>query len=275
MNEVDRLVAQLRRPSWKFWVSRTKAAERLASLGEDAAVAVPALLGLLRAEARRSSDPDVLDAVVDGPYGRALSAIAVRAIPSLVELLATPTEGIRYVAVEILGGLGPRAVPFLIEVLQGGNRKASANAAWALEKIGSDAANAVPALHKALLEAIEPDGIVHLLSGGEIRQVEIRHEVTEYEAAFLRALTSHEEVPPFELRDHELATACIAALKRVGSLASEVVPTLIYVMDAGRLDVVVRMSAESALKAITGQSLGSDAAGWRDWLRGRAPDMRA
>jgi len=267
MAGIDRWVDDLRRPRWKFWVSREAAARGIAGLGEAGAGAVPALMDCLYDIGRRTSASDVLDPVVRGPFGDALVAVGAASVPPLVTLLSTSLQGLGYMAVEILARHGATAVPFLAKALEDPKSAARKNAAWALERIGPAAAPAVPALIRALEEILpEHMEVIRPGPGGAPIVTEARWENTEREILELAAMSRGTE-PPSQLGQREwLALAYMAALRAAGappSAAEVLVRTLI----AGKDDFLVRGAAERLLREVTGKDFQSDTAAWRRWLK--------
>lgn len=249
---IKQLIAKLQRPAWKFWVSPEQAARDLAALGQNAQEAVPHLIEHIQRAARATTDSKILDkTVVHGAFAGALVAIGEPALEPLMKAFAGSDEGMRYSAVEIVARFGEVALPKLISLLRSGSNEAKANAAWAIASIGPKTHDAVPALNIALAEALKPDSVA-LVHGkdGSIREVEIRKEYTEAESEFLRNLLSHQDPKPFQLRDHGVVVACLAALGAIGAAASEARPTVEYALKVGKDDTVVRISAESTLKKI-------------------------
>lgn len=249
---IKRLVEELQRPAWKFWISPFHAAREIRKMGETAREATPHLVRLVRKDAARTNDNKVLDkTVVQGPFADALVAIGQSAIENLTENFDCDQEGIRYSVVEITARFGIAAVPKLISILRTGTSKAKANAAWTIASIGAPASDAIAALNVTLATALRPDAVVRVLDeGGKLREVEVRKEYTEEEIAFLKSLSSHEPLKPFQLREHDIIVACLAALIAIGSTASEARPTIEYTMKAGKDDIVIKCAAESTLRKI-------------------------
>ncbi|WP_422924275.1 HEAT repeat domain-containing protein [Singulisphaera sp. PoT] len=93
---------------------REAAAGALASIGKDAADAIPGLIEAMRVEESTKHHQSYIEALV---------AIGPKAIPSLVQALGTPEANLRIGAVDALGRLGPElasAVPGLIKALDDG-----------------------------------------------------------------------------------------------------------------------------------------------------------
>lgn len=248
---IRQLIQQLQSPPWKFWASSSKAARELGALGDAARDAVPHLVELVRKAATWTEEDKLDKKVVHGPFADALVKIGSPALDSLMSDFAPDHEGIRYSTVEIVARFGKNAVPKLIAVLRTGTKEAKANAAWAIASIGSQASDAVPALNVTLGEALKPDAVAHVLDrGGRITKVEVRKEYTEADIAFLESLHSHKDPKPFQLRDHDVIIACLAALGAIGSAASEAVPTVEYALKVGKDDIVIKCAAEHTLQRI-------------------------
>ncbi len=69
----------------------------------------------------------------------------------LEEALLYNNETVRWAAQDALVTLGPYAVPVLVRVLETGERRAKEHACNALQRIGTPAADAIPALIEAIL----------------------------------------------------------------------------------------------------------------------------
>lgn len=123
-----------------------EAARRLAELGPKAAPAVPDLIALL----------DDGDNIVRHDCSYALGMIGPAAVPGLIESLDHPSAEARGLACESLERIGPAAaaaIPRLVELLAGGKETEAYPRAWAalaLGKIDSAGEQALPALIAAL-----------------------------------------------------------------------------------------------------------------------------
>jgi HEAT repeat protein len=250
---VRKLIQQLERPAWMFWISPIKAARSIGEFGTTASEAVPYLIQHIRKAAERTNVSKMADkTVVHGPFADALVTIGSVAIKSLIKYFTSNQEMFKYSVIEIVARYGEKAVPSLVKVLQTGTNEAKASAAWAIESIGPTAQKAVPALNIALGKALKPDAVTHVIDKtGNIKKVEIRKEYTEADIAFLQSLHSHKNPKPFELRDHDVILACLAALGAIGTAAAEAKPTVMYAMKVGKDDLTIKFAAESTLEKIS------------------------
>ena len=128
-------------------------------LGGSGETVVPALIGALRVEAKKTEE----EAMAKTPANlhrtnpnaccsaQALSAVGAPAVAALVGTLEEPHWWMRTLAANTLGNIGPQAdeaVPALVDLLKDGHWWVRRNAAEALGRIGSKAA--VPALIHSL-----------------------------------------------------------------------------------------------------------------------------
>lgn len=199
--------------------------------GDTASLAV--LMDLLR-------DPDL---AVKRSACRGLEIIGPQATPSasaLIQLLIEDKSSLRPYAAEALGRIGAAAVPLLLKKLPADACTESA-IFLALEKIGPDAAPAIPALSARIkdkdrgeaalsaLGAIGPRSIPILISALESSDWQIR-----WKAALVLSDTHADPevlVPVFvkllKDKDGVVRQAAAAGLRKPGSAAHKAVPALI------------------------------------------------
>ena len=166
----------------------------------------------------------------------------------LVEALGARDILFRGPAEEVLVEIGQPAIPALIQALEHQNYIVSSNAAEALAKIGLPA---VPALIQTLKDQ---DASVRSRAAQALG--EIGPEAKEAVYALIDVFQDGEEIGR-----SQAAHEAIHALSRIGPGAKEAAPALIGALR----DNFMRMSAAEALKEITGQDFGEDAARWQRW----------
>ena len=124
---------------------RLSAAQSLSQLGDKAAAAAVPLV-----KACADEDPNVREWVTTAL--EELGPPTQQDAPKLAELLQHENREVGYWAATLLGRLGPDAAPYaehLVTALETHpHRTVRARAAWALGKIGSRAAGAVPPLQR-------------------------------------------------------------------------------------------------------------------------------
>jgi HEAT repeat protein len=120
-----------------------RAAKDLGRLGWLAREALPALIGALRDD----------DAKVREAAAHAIGLMGPEALPALVEMLAHDDKYVRRHAVWAMGKLGPLARPALGDLcaaLKDPDPRTASGAAQSLGSLGTDGAEAVPALTEAM-----------------------------------------------------------------------------------------------------------------------------
>lgn len=224
----------------------------MAALGPEAAAAAPALVEKIRGLCPRKTDTKFLDAeVVRSAFADALVAIGEPALEHLPLGLDESQESVRYTMVEIVARFGRVVVPQLIAALQEGAKYEQINAAWAVHSMKETVYETLPAIHMALARALKPDAeYLSLGKDGKIRKVEVRHEYSEADRAFLESLSTGVAPKPLRLRDHGIVMPCLAVLKKFGARAAETIPTVEYAIAVARGDEGIRMVAEDTLKAL-------------------------
>ena len=167
-------------------------------------------------------------------------AEASQAIPLLIDRLDSEDEHIRSWAQQALGEMGPAAVAPLVEAMQNaGKPHVLARAAFALEDIGPEAADAVPVLVTALEHPNDQVRRAAADALGAIRSDPARS---------VPALTKHVDDPSAYVREH-----AIDALVPFGEQGSGAVPALL-----------ARLRAEPELAGHAVRALGSIGPASRD-----------
>jgi len=181
---------------------------------------------------------------------------ATDAVPALVETLRTDaTDSVRQAAAGALAEIGapvPEVVPALVEALGIGWGGLSIAAAEALGMFGPEARDAVPALVKMMLEARavgEYEAAVDALG-------DIGPDAGDAVPALVDALDADGTYLP--VRSH-----AAEALGKIGPGAREAVAALVETL--GDEWSTVRVAAAGALRGVTGQDFGEDAAAWQRW----------
>jgi len=203
----------------------------------------PALVSALKADSSvvRSTATDELKQM--GPEASA-------ALPVLVEMLGDDDPATRAAAANMLGEFGPtaaEAVPALVEAINDTDSWVRHNAITALGKIGDS--QALPALVKALHHS---------------------DSYTRYVAAEALGKLGPKAAPAIpdliETINDEFSQAgwaAVTSLGQIGPEADEAIPVLIKLLEGE--DWSYKHYAASALKSITGQNFGEDAAAWQKW----------
>ncbi|HEY3319475.1 MAG TPA: HEAT repeat domain-containing protein [Planctomycetota bacterium] len=75
---------------------------------------------------------------------RRLVGMGPQAIPGLIELLADPDEGTQEYAAIALATFGSAAIPPLLDAMKHDNRRIRWGAAWVLASMGPEARNVIP-----------------------------------------------------------------------------------------------------------------------------------
>jgi HEAT repeat protein len=213
---------------------RIAAAEALGRIGPDAVEAIPYLL-----RAAVVDDADVQEAMmkalvqIDPAWCK--NSESEKAIPGLVEALEGERSSDTVAASRLLTQIGPPAIPELIAALA--DEEHAIRQVWVartLERIGTQAASAVPALAKAL----------------KSEQSHVREAVAEALCAFGPAAEPAVPALVFSLADWHPGVRCTAArcLARIGGAAELGTAGLIQLL-ADR-DDKVREAAFEALREI-------------------------
>jgi hypothetical protein len=171
--------------------------------------------------------------------------------PALVSALKADTYALRSYAVEQIPGTGPAAIPALIELLGDPNTQTCASAARALGSYGKAAAQAVPALIERLNDPDSP----------------VRQSAIEALGKIGDSRTVPVLVQALQQSDHKDINADEAAIDALGAIGPEAKPAIPKLIEMLNMDYywAIRSAAASALKKITGQNLGEDAAAWQQW----------
>ncbi|MEW6567649.1 MAG: HEAT repeat domain-containing protein [Chloroflexota bacterium] len=200
----------------------------------------------------------------------------------LVAALGDERTGVHLGAVDRLGQMGPEVLPLLVEALKDEYWRVRAGAASAIASIGPAAKDAVPALIEALgdehhwvreaaasaLGSIGPeakDAIQALIEALEDEDSEVRVaaasalvEIAPGAKDALPVLIEALQDEDWMVREHAAQT-----LGRMGLEAREAVPALIHLLQDETHWVAT--AAVEALRSISGEDFGTDAARWQEW----------
>ena len=206
--------------------------------------------------------------------------------PALVSAMQSEISEMRWLASNQFSRLGKaaeEAIPVLTDMLADANKDLHVLAANALGSMGEAAESAVPAMLSAYQDAGSGDQTTFLRAFGEIGD-------TRALSVFIEALQKDEyfawmaaealgkwgakaapAVPDLMLwlrsGKYQAVTTCAEALGKIGAPAMQAVPELIALLRGSESSFYY--SAEHALKAITGQDFGRDAAAWQKWWDAR------
>jgi HEAT repeat protein len=274
---------------------REAAAGVLGDIGAETPEVVPALIhnledenGWVRLAAtyaleRPSSGERV---VVVLPLDLGSGDIESEVMDTILVLLQDPEGGnwmARRAEVEALARVGPgrgKGAAF-IQTLEDGRESDRQSAVKALGSFGSDAVDAVPALIRALDDEWRGVRVSAVAALGEIGP-EAREAIpvlvtllwdkdsqTSWHAGqALGKIGPQEGVVPGLIRAlqderFQVRSAAVDGLAHIGPGATEAVPALIHALQDD--ESWIRRRASLALKAITGQDLGGNAAAWQAW----------
>ena len=221
---------------------RAGVVETLGKIGAEEGV-IPALVQIL-------ADKD--NAVVSEAISVLKNMPADQTIPYLIPLLAEKDARWRANATQALAAIGEPAVPILLETLNNPDELVRMAAVHSLGQIKGDN-RIIPAL---ILALSDPEWIVRdaaALGLGDLQAVEA-----------IPALVIALSDPEYGVR-----WSAALALGYIGSPARDAVPALIQALSDP--EQVVRQSAADALRSITGQDFGRDAAQWQQWWNEQAP----
>ena len=213
------------------------ACQVLGAIGEGAAPAVPTLLNILRTG---SSEDRIIAA-------DALEKIGAAAVPGLVYLQTAADDADRQMIDTILQEMGSQGLAGYIHVLHNGNSAAKIKACEALALIGSQAAEAIP----ALLPLIETGSSEERIAACRVLLVN-SHAAGEALPVMIKAV-SHYQSPA------EAAALC-DVLSRFGKQAAPAIPALIEMLKcegeerfaAWNTLVAIGQPAAEELRALTG-----------------------
>jgi HEAT repeat protein len=209
-------------------VVRQEAVWALQQLGPIAWKAVPVLTMVL-------DDPD---RVVCRGAVRALAAVgpaAHPAIPALARSLQASDMVLCRLAASALARIGIAAVPALLEALNGPDRYAGCEAAWALAQLGPGAQSAVPALVALLRSEAIPS---------------LRRDIEPTLPASDQARTQPIWLHPRRGSDDAFWVQIIKTLAAIGPAARLAIPELRGLLDAGY--GTIQLLASQALQQIEG-----------------------
>ncbi len=203
--------------------------------------------------------------------------------PAYVSALQSQISELRWVASNQFVALGPageEAIPVLAEMLSAPDANVRSAAANSLGNFGIKATDAVPALMEAYQHASQTEGFSYLRALGLIgdaRAVPLMVDVlrgadwySAYEACEAlakigaqAAAAAPDLIALLASEQNQVVRCAIETLGKIGPTAMDAVPHLIKLLAGSESSYYY--SAETALKAITGQDFKRDAAAWQKW----------